>query len=49
MEAMIHMVFIGLGTKGSSGEMNHVKVDKETYKNILPDGDYRAATQSPGE
>jgi hypothetical protein len=48
MEAMIRIVFIGLGTKGSSGEMDHVKVDKETYKNILLNGNDRAASQSPG-
>ena len=23
---------------------NHVQVDKENYKNILPDGDHRTAT-----
>ena len=28
---------------------NHVQVDKENYKNILPDGDYRTAAQGPGE
>ena len=49
MEAMIHMVFIGLGTNGSSGEMNHVKVDKENCKNILLNGNDRSATQSLGE
>ena len=27
----------------------HVQVDKETYKNILPNGDYHTATQSPDE
>jgi hypothetical protein len=29
--------------------MNHVKVDKETYKNILLNGNDRSATQSPDE
>ena len=46
---MIHIVFIVLGTKYSSGEMNYAQVDKETYKNILFTVNGDTITQSPGE